>query len=297
MVGGSGVRIDPASAVLEHELFVAVDIEAPRPGERAESVVRRATGIEREWLDALGTRTETDVEWDAAAGRAVGFRRVRFGDLVIDERPVPVNDANAVAAALARAAAADPVRALGLHEGVRAGLLARIRFVSRWVPDADMPDIDSTGLAQALPALCAGRRSLADLGRIDLDEIESALLTWSQRQVLNREAPEKLRVPSGSMIRVEYDDVEAPSLSVRIQECFGLAESPRLAGGRVPVTMLLLAPNMRPQQVTRDLRSFWANTYPEVRRELRARYPKHAWPDDPWNAPPQARPTRRPPPS
>ena len=111
---------------------------------------------------------------------------------------------------------------------------------------------------------------------------------------MEREAPERLPVPSGSRIALQYEHGRPPVLAVRIQEVFGLADTPRVAGGRVPVLLHLLAPNYRPQQVTDDLASFWANTYPQVRKELRARYPKHAWPEDPWSAPAERRPRRRP---
>jgi ATP-dependent helicase HrpB len=100
-------------------------------------------------------------------------------------------------------------------------------------------------------------------------------------------------VPSGNRVTIQYKAGKRPVLAVRIQELFGLAETPRIAGGRVPLLMHLLAPNMRPQQVTDDLKSFWNNTYQQVRKDLRARYPKHAWPEDPWNAPPQRRPGKK----
>ena len=118
-------------------------------------------------------------------------------------------------------------------------------------------------------------------------------LTAPQRQAVAAEAPERIEVPSGSQIALQYEVGRPPVLAVRIQELFGLRETPRLAGGRVPVLLHLLAPNYRPQQVTDDLASFWANTYPQVRKELRARYPKHAWPDDPLTAPAEHRPKRR----
>lgn len=295
MVGGSGVRIAPESAVVEHELFVAVDIEAPRPGERAEALVRRATGVERAWVDALGTQVREVVEVDSTSGRVTGARRVCFGDLVLEERQVPPRDPAAIAAALARAASRDPVVALGLDDDDRRAPFDRLRFVRRWMPELELPDPSGEALATALEAVIPGRRSLAELRTVPVDELLGVLLRWPQREALDREAPDRIAVPSGSRIRVDYSDPEAPTVAVRIQEVFGLAETPRLAGGRVNVTLQLLAPNYRPQQVTRDLRSFWANGYQEVRRELRARYPKHAWPDDPWTAPPQARPGRRPP--
>ncbi len=115
-------------------------------------------------------------------------------------------------------------------------------------------------------------------------------MTQSQLQSVEREAPERLAVPSGSRVTIQYKAGKRPVLAVKIQELFGLAETPRIAGGRVPILLHLLAPNMRPQQVTDDLKSFWNNTYQQVRKDLRARYPKHAWPEDPWNAPPQRRP-------
>src|SRR5262249_60125830 len=119
------------------------------------------------------------------------------------------------------------------------------------------------------------------------------VLTPQQRQAVEREAPERLQVPSGSRIALQYEVGRPPVLAVRIQEIFGLHDTPRIAGGRVRVLLHLLAPNHRPQQVTDDLASFWANTYPQVRRELRARYPKHAWPEDPWTATAERRPRRK----
>jgi ATP-dependent helicase HrpB len=114
-------------------------------------------------------------------------------------------------------------------------------------------------------------------------------LNWKQRATLEKEAPETLAVPSGNRIRIQYAaDDNPPVLAVRLQELFGWAETPRLAAGRAPLLLHLLGPNFRPVQVTSDLKSFWNSTYAEVRKDLRARYPKHPWPEDPWNAPPVA---------
>jgi ATP-dependent helicase HrpB len=118
-------------------------------------------------------------------------------------------------------------------------------------------------------------------------------LSHVQRQAVEREAPEHLLVPSGNRLALHYEVGRPPVLAVRIQEMFGLAETPRIAAGRVRVLLQLLAPNNRPQQVTDDLASFWTNTYPLVRKDLRARYPKHAWPEDPWSAKPKSRPRRK----
>jgi ATP-dependent helicase HrpB len=122
-----------------------------------------------------------------------------------------------------------------------------------------------------------------------LQAVEGAL-TYEQRQLIEREAPERLTVPSGNSIALRYESGRPPVLAVRIQEVFGLRQTPRVARGRVAVLLELLAPNYRPQQITSDLASFWANIYAQVRKDLRARYPKHAWPEDPLNHPPQRRP-------
>ena len=134
----------------------------------------------------------------------------------------------------------------------------------------------------------------AIVGRTTLEQIDLAEhLTWDERQRLERDAPAELAVPSGRTRALEYHDDGTVSASVKLQELFGLAETPRVGPRQEPVLLLLLAPNGRPVQTTRDLRSFWERTYPEVRKELRGRYPKHPWPEDPWSAAPTARTNRR----
>src|SRR5205823_11546024 len=156
-----------------------------------------------------------------------------------------------------------------------------------------LPAFDDAALKELLPWLCLERKSFADLRSADWLGLLQGRLTHAQRQAIEREAPERIAVPSGSHIAVKYEVGRPPVLAVRVQELFGLTDTPRIAGGRVAVLLHLLAPNGRPQQVTDDLASFWANTYPVVRKELRARYPRHAWPDDPLSAAAQSRPRRR----
>ena len=137
------------------------------------------------------------------------------------------------------------------------------------------------------------RRSFGQLKQAGwLDALRSRF-DYSQLQKIDREAPDKLAVPSGSHIRLTYEEGRPPILAVRIQEIFGMKATPRIAGGRIPVLLHLLAPNMRPQQVTDDLASFWSNTYSTVRKELQRKYPKHSWPEDPTDATPQRRPGKR----
>jgi ATP-dependent helicase HrpB len=161
------------------------------------------------------------------------------------------------------------------------------------MPDLKLPSLADDRLRELLPQLAAGRRSLADLRQSPWLHAMKDLFTWQQLQTIDREAPERIEVPSGSNIAVSYELGRPPVLAVRIQEVFGLTASPRVAGGRVRVLMHLLAPNYRPAQITDDLTSFWANTYALVRKDLRARYPKHAWPDDPYTAVAERRPKRK----
>ena len=144
-----------------------------------------------------------------------------------------------------------------------------------------------------LEGLAPGCRSFADLARGPVLDVIRSRLTRRQLSALERDAPERLAVPSGSRIRLTYEPGRPPVLAARIQELFGLTSTPRVGAGRVPVLLHLLAPNGRPQQVTDDLESFWSNTYFEVRKELRRRYPKHDWPEDPTTAVARRRPGRR----
>jgi ATP-dependent helicase HrpB len=176
-------------------------------------------------------------------------------------------------------------------------LRERLAFLHQLDP-AQWPDVSDAALAEHiaewLGPFLTGLRSLAEVNRLDLSE---ALLSWlpggwSQRQELDRLAPAHLEVPTGSRIRLDYSDPAVPVLAVRLQEIFGLLDTPRVAGGQIPLTMHLLSPGYRPVQVTRDLRSFWTAGYFEVRKDMRGRYPKHYWPDNPLEAEPM-RGTRR----
>jgi ATP-dependent helicase HrpB len=292
MVGGRGVRLAEESAVLEAELFLALDLDAGRGGPQSEALVRLASEVDPAWLPAEAVQTSMEVTFDPERERAVARKRTRFEDLILSEAeaPPPAREAEQV---LLQAAADRLDRALPLDDPEVASFLARVRCLREWMPELGLPAFDAEELVRLLPALVAGKRSFAELRRAPLLDVLRGALSWEQLQTLEREAPERLEVPSGSRIQVQYEPGRPPVLAARIQEMFGLAETPRLAAGRVPVLMHLLAPNYRPQQVTHDLRSFWENTYPQVRKELQGRYPKHAWPEDPWTAKPQRKPGKR----
>jgi ATP-dependent helicase HrpB len=284
MVGGRGVKLGYESAVKQARLFVCVDIDAGR----TEALVRQASAVERDWLDPALLAVRDNVTFDERSGRVAAVRCTCWDDLVLDEVALAHIPDDKLAGALAAAAASDIQRVFPKDDDLR-NYLERVRWLREAMPELALPPLDAPQLSGLLPALCQGCRSFDDLRRAPWMSWIKSLLSQPQLQAVEREAPEKLPVPSGNRIGIQYKAGKRPVMAVRIQELFGLAETPRIAAGRVPVVMHLLAPNMRPQQVTDDLKSFWNNTYQQVRKDLRARYPKHAWPEDPWNAPPQRR--------
>ncbi|MFC0676376.1 ATP-dependent helicase HrpB [Lysobacter korlensis] len=238
--------------------------------------------------------TEDRVVWDADARGIAAVRERRFDRIVIDSRPLAKPDPSRYADALV-----DAVRQLGLDalpwtEGLMQWR-ARARCLRAWLPEFDaLPDLSDAALLQSLerwlkPAL-SGKTRLDALDEAAFGEALKSGIDWSLRQRIDTLAPVRIVVPSGMDRRIEYafdDAADAPVppvLAVKLQELFGLADTPRIAEGRVPLTLHLLSPAGRPLQVTQDLRSFWERTYPEVRKEMKGRYPKHPWPDDPWTA-------------
>ncbi len=282
MSGGRGVVLHEASAVTDAELFLCLDLDA---GSGGDAVVRMASKVERDWLPEGELDRAVEVRFHDERVSAV--RVTRWHDLVLDETPAGLPADGSAEALLAREAAAG----LDLAVGDAARLLARLDCLRAWMPELGLPPLD---WRDCLPDLCRGLRSFDELRRAPLEDWLRARLGHGHLRDLDRHAPERITVPSGSRVALSYEPGKAPVLAVRMQELFGVAETPRVAGGRVPVLLHLLAPNRRPQQVTDDLASFWRNVYPRVRRELRARYPRHSWPEDPAAADPERRPRRKP---
>ena len=277
MVGGRGVRLARPSGVTEPELIVCVDVDASR----TETLVRQASAVQRDWLPAEQVTVRTEVSFDPALEKVTARRCLRFEDLILEETPAALPNDEQVAQVLAAAAVDHLERVLPPPTSAAGLYLVRLRCLAGWMPDLQLPRFDEADLRDLLPQLCLGSRSFADVQQAAWLEALHNRLSHAQRQAVEREAPERLPVPSGRQVTLRYEEGRPPILAVRIQEMFGLRQTPRVAAGRVPVLLHLLAPNFRPQQVTDDLASFWANTYPLIRKQLRARYPKHAWPEDP----------------
>ncbi len=290
---GSGAVLGDAGS-LAHSAFLAVaDLDGKSPDsriylaahlEKADLLAMFAGEIERH--DAVG--------WDRTAGTVTAIRQEHLGAIILRQVTIPDPDPVAVTNALLDAVARNdgvnlswPTSAVGLRQ--------RISFARSL--DAAWPDVGDAALAATLdkwlrPHL-AGVRRASEVEALDLYNIVLGLLSPQQRRQIDVIAPTHLVVPTGSRIPVDYGDVSAPSVSVRLQEMFGCAETPRVGAGRVDVTLHLLSPAHRPVQVTRDLAGFWRTSYFAVRKDLRGRYPRHEWPLDPLAATPTTRPKRR----
>jgi ATP-dependent helicase HrpB len=284
---GRGAALPSPQALSEAPALVAAALD----DQGRESRIFLAAPLELEELArhfAEQVEVETTVVWDERARAVRARRQERLGALVLSEALLSDADPERVLEALLEGIRREGVELLPWSTEAR-HLQRRTLFLRRLEPEG-WPDVSDEALLATLGDWLApylyGARGAADLARLDLAAILSARLGYEAQRVLEREAPSHLVVPSGSRIAIDYTDLDAPTLSVRLQEVFGLEETPRIGRGRVPLTLHLLSPARRPVQVTRDLASFWATTYFEVRKDLRGRYPKHYWPDDPREATP-----------
>lgn len=292
---GQGVTLAPSSVVRDAEWLVAVETIGRNGGEdeiRLASSLTRAA-VEELFGDNLGWRREAG--WDDSANRVVAREVRRLDAIIMQERPVAAT-ANDTLPALLELIRRQGLKILPWTRDTRQ-LQARAAFLHRYLADQGWRGWSDTALMDDLedwlPAWLSSVTSRKGLNRIDLTAALNARLGWQRLKELDHLAPERLEVPSGSCVKLDYIGEEPPVLAVKLQEMFGLAETPRLAGGRVPVLIHLLSPAGRALAVTRDLKSFWDTVYPEVQKEMKGRYPKHPWPDDPWNAVATMRTKRR----
>ncbi|MBI5070880.1 MAG: ATP-dependent helicase HrpB [Deltaproteobacteria bacterium] len=297
LTGGGSARLAPESVVREAPLLVAVDAEERR-GERGRpggAVVRVASAVTQEMLLELfpgALRFEEEVVWNGDAERVDGVERLLYEDLVLEESRAAKLDADEAAALLAEQALARGARSF-CEAGALDRLLHRAAFAARHAGGA-LPALSEDDLTAALRQACLGRRSFADLREAGLPELLLARLPPAGRPLLERLAPERVALPSGRSVRVEYaGDERPPFIESRLQDFFGMKQGPAVAGGKVPLVLHLLAPSQRPVQVTTDLSGFWDRHYPAIRRELSRRYPRHSWPEDPRTAQPPAPRGRR----
>lgn len=298
MVGGTGVKLHPSSVISDEEFFVAVDARDDTRGNTREAMVRIASAVEPAWLEDFfpaAIHTERRVHFDEMKQKAVGQVLRRYHDLTLSEQIDSRIDAEQIQEALADAVR--PMAADIFHGNPDANqVLQRLAFVRKYVPEQPWPAMTEQELGDILADSCAGKRSVEQVKSQPLADLLTAQMAWNLVRLLDDLAPRTLAVPSGNRIHLDYDGDKPPVLAVRLQEVFGWFETPRIAGGRVPLLLHLLGPNFRPVQITSDLASFWKTTYFQVRKDLRIRYPKHSWPEDPLTAKAEAkgRPRQRP---
>jgi len=284
---GRGARLHGDSALRGERWLVVAELRH----EARDSLVLKAAPFDPERLQTLFPdrfRTVEQGRFDPDTQSVAVFRERRFMDLVLERERIAVTDP-----ALRVAGLLDGVRQLGLEvlpwtEPLRQWQ-ARVACLREWCPELGLPDCTDAALLEGLDdwlgPFLAGRTRLSDLQADELGQALRARLDHAQQQALERLAPVAVTVPSGRSLRLRYEPGQPPVLAVKLQEMFGAPEGPRVAGGKVPVLLHLLSPAQRPIQVTADLSGFWQRTYPEVKKELKGRYPRHPWPDDPWTAP------------
>lgn len=235
------------------------------------------------------------LQWDSSAALVRSVRQTRLGALVLEERASTTPDPEAVTALLTQVLVQNGLEDLPWDQEARQWL-ARVQFLRRFEGDV-WPDTSLEALAdradQWLTPFLAGMNRLSQVKSLPLLQALGSLLSYDQQRQLEVKAPARLEVPTGSRIQLDYESGEIPILAVRLQELFGLTDTPRVLDGRHPVMLHLLSPGYKPVQVTQDLASFWRNAYRDVRKDLRGRYPKHHWPEDPLTAPPTRHAKRR----
>jgi ATP-dependent helicase HrpB len=282
LLAGGGSAVLSESSVVRSEFFVAVDVEERR--ERGLPLVRMASGIEPAWLlDLFPTRvTESlKVQWNRQAERVESVSALLYDGLVIEESRSGSVEPEAAARLLAAKAVEFGVEKFVEPDEI-AGFLNRVRFAARY---AGFPELGSGDVSEALSGLCQGLQSFAELRQAAADgglvRAISRSLTPEQRRSVDVLAPERIRLAAGRAVLVHYEEGKPPWIASRLQDFFGMKDTPLLAGGTVPVVVHLLAPNQRAVQTTTDLAGFWQRLYPRLRKELGRRYPRHSWPENP----------------
>lgn len=292
--GGQGASLPEGDPMGNEEFVVVADLDGA--AQNARIFLAAPIGV-REIEELYESRVvdEDVLSWSARDGVVLARRRRRLGALLLEDKPLTRPDPEALKAAML-----DGVRQMGLTALPWTGDLQawrqRVGFMR--AIDESWPDLSDAALLASLDTWLGpflnGATRREHLQRIDLGAALRTLVPWEQARRLDGLVPTHIEVPSGSRVPLDYANPAEPTLSVRLQEMFGLTETPRIAGGKVPVTIHLLSPARRPVQVTRDLASFWKNGYRDVKSELKGRYPRHYWPDDPLVAEPTARVKRRP---
>jgi ATP-dependent helicase HrpB len=293
LVNGRGAYLNAGDPLARHEFLAIADLDgqATRARVFSAAVLERAD-IESWFADII--ETQAFVRWDLREEAVTARKQRKLGEIILKDSGLDANPDEMIAAVT------EGIRSIGLEAlpwtDELKGWQRRVLLLKNLMPEGNWPDVSDDHLLASLPDWLApyltGITRRAQFGRIDLAAALHALLDWNQTQALEKLAPSHIAVPSGSRIPIDYT-AGLPVLAVRLQEMFGLSDTPAIAGGKLPLMLHLLSPARRPVQITRDLKSFWASAYAQVKSDLKGRYPKHYWPDNPLLAEPTARAKRR----
>lgn len=297
LANGMGALLDSEDALSRYEWLIAPLLLQGNSSPDARILLAQPLDIDALLAARPQLLQQSDVvEWDEARGTLKAFRRHHIGQITLRVQPLADPGEEEVHRALLTVIGA---KGVGLLNWTPAALQLRLRMgcAARWLPEFDWPAVDDDALLASLESWLLPRmkgiRSLRELKALDVSQALYHLLTGSQRQRLDSELPTHYTVPGGSRIAIRYHDEHPPALAVRMQEMFGEVRTPAIARGRVTLVLELLSPALRPVQITRDLGAFWRGAYPDVRKEMKGRYPRHAWPDDPARAAPTRRTNKR----
>lgn len=280
MVGGKGVCLDRSSQVRDGELFLCIDVDSAG----TEARVRMASSIDASWLNPLLIRDIDEPFFNPTLKAVVARRRRYYDDLLLAETPIACQASVSVSELLFHHAKQNIMAVFPAKDAIVQSMIARVRFLTHHMPDLNLPGLGEQEIQDVLRALCQSRTSIAELQAAPWLDHFRGRYDYEQTQTIEKHAPSRITLPSGNTAEIQYHEGKPPILEARIQELFGWKQTPRIAGGRIAIQMHLLGPHYRPQQITEDLENFWQVTYIEIRKELKRRYPKHHWPDDPTTA-------------
>jgi ATP-dependent helicase HrpB len=291
---GKGIKFSSINSMSRSEFIVAAHLDADAKGE---GMIYLAAPLTEEIIrDECGRNIEItkQISWDKKEKRLIATQKERLGSIVMSDKPFNPSDEDAVPM-LCKAIQENP-GLLSFTANARQ-LQGRVRLMLKTFPDESWPDISDEYLfsdpEKWLKPYLSGIRTAQDISRIDTHQALCAMLSWKQARLQDELAPTHITVPSESRIAVDYAAGDIPVLAVKLQEMFGLADTPVIAKGRVKLLLHLLSPAKRPLQITQDLKAFWNSSYHQVKKEMKGRYPKHPWPDDPWNAIPTRKVKKR----
>jgi ATP-dependent helicase HrpB len=281
LAGGGSAVLSPASVVHKPIFLVAVDAEERISRGVLGTIVRLASAVEIEWLAAMFPNSilqKTELIWNERSGRVDEVQRTCYEQIALEEtvRPAaPSEEVSRMLASATYAAHLSPFHDLSSLSAFQ----ARLTFLAKYFPAETWPEMGDSAIREIVMLLCIGKNSLEKLAPISIVKAFTNRLTARQRMLLEREAPEHIKLKSGRSVIVHYESAKPPWIASRLQDFFGMKTTPTICSGQVSLTVHLLAPNGRAVQVTQDIEGFWNRHYPSVRRELQRRYPKHAWPE------------------